>query len=500
MAHIGQFIDGKFEILQLIGRGGMSRVYLARDIHLGKKWVVKEIPGRINGEENALFMNAALSEAQIIMSLDHPSIVRIVDIFRDDQAVYIVEDYVQGKSLREITDSGGLRDAQILKDWSIQLCRILIYLHSRKPPVIYRDIKPENIILTDSGHLKLIDFGIARRYRKEKDRDTVYLGTVQYAAPEQYEEYRSQTDARTDIYGFGKTLEYLAAQSPGISDPVREVIQRCTRERPEERYQSAEELLQTLERIGSFRKRGPGRKILAGLLTVLFGTAAILLWRRTVDLSVERQMTFVMDQIAECGEDGIFSQEEEEQLLNLIVPHLEEWREKEGFAEMMYQMGSLYWNDYEYGRAEHVGAREAVRWFELAENEIAEAKLYLNMGSLQTDMDMTDPVTFRTGSGEEMFEKMFLMLNQAETDTIPYLLKLDACFLAAECTARYITLFQKDGIEGSDVQSLILRIRNCSGAATELSPAPEMSERLSVLLDQLEEMKTYYYGESQADE
>ena len=151
MAQIGQIVGGKYEILRLIDKGGMSRVYLARDVSMSKEWVVKEILKVIQDRDNTLSVSSALSEVDIVKDLDHPSIVRVVDIINDSRAVYIVEDYVCGHSLKEIADSGEYIDEHTLIDWMLQLTEVLIYLHSRNPAVIYRDIKPENVIMTESG-------------------------------------------------------------------------------------------------------------------------------------------------------------------------------------------------------------------------------------------------------------------------------------------------------------------------------------------------------------
>ena len=133
MARIGQIVDGKFRILRSVGHGGMSRVYLARDIRLEKKWIIKEIPKHGSGGKNSLLIQAALSEAQIIKSLDHPAVVRIVDITQDDHAIYIVEDYVEGIPLQEAVRERRPLEPEDLRNWAEQLCHVMIYLHSRKP-------------------------------------------------------------------------------------------------------------------------------------------------------------------------------------------------------------------------------------------------------------------------------------------------------------------------------------------------------------------------------
>ena len=140
MAQVGQIIDGKYEILKEVGKGGMSRVYLAMDQRLNKQWAVKEIQKRGRDENNEYVIQSAIAEANLIKSLDHPSIVRITDIIENEDVIYIVEDYIEGETLASILRREGAQPQERVIEWAIQLCEALQYLHSRKPAIIYRDI------------------------------------------------------------------------------------------------------------------------------------------------------------------------------------------------------------------------------------------------------------------------------------------------------------------------------------------------------------------------
>ena len=249
MAYGGQIIGGKYRIISLIDEGGMSRVYLADDAGLGKEWAVKEILKCKDGRDNSVGVEAAMREARIIKDLDHHCIVRIVDIIDTSEAVYIVEDLVRGVSLGEMIRNAGKITEEDILAWAGEMCSVLDYLHTRDPRIIYRDLKPDNIILTKSGHIKLIDFGIARQYKPEKDRDTECLGTAQFAAPEQYEDFGTQTDEKTDIYGLGCTMICLANACGSISHPLKKVIRKCTMTMPEDRYNSAAQVMADLEKL-----------------------------------------------------------------------------------------------------------------------------------------------------------------------------------------------------------------------------------------------------------
>ena len=258
MAEIGAIIQGKYEILKLIGKGGMSKVYLAMDQNLNKQWAIKEIEKRKNDKNNEVMIQSAIAEANMIKKLDHPALPRIVDILNREDVIYIVMDYIEGEPLSNILNKSGAQPQEMVIQWAKELCRVLDYLHTQNPPIIYRDMKPANIMLQPNGNIKLIDFGIAREYKEDNLADTISLGTKGYAAPEQFGG-RGQTDCRTDIYCLGVTLYHLLTghnpcEPPYELYPIRywnlqlsggleSIIQKCTQLNPEDRYQSCAELL-----------------------------------------------------------------------------------------------------------------------------------------------------------------------------------------------------------------------------------------------------------------
>lgn len=262
MAGKGNIIDNKYEILKEIGHGGMSVVYLAMDLRLNKQWAVKEIEKRSNDKNNQVVVQSLLVEAEMMKKLDHPALPRIVDIIDSGRTIYVVMDYIEGESLDRILEQNGAQPQELVIDWAKQLCDVLRYLHSQNPPIIYRDMKPANVMLKPEGNLKVIDFGIAREYKEHNLKDTVNLGTRGYAAPEQFGGM-GQTDARTDIYCLGATLYHLVTgQSPGeppyeikpirqwnptLSSGLEAIINKCTQANPDDRYQTCDELMYALE-------------------------------------------------------------------------------------------------------------------------------------------------------------------------------------------------------------------------------------------------------------
>ena len=213
MTHVGTVIEGKYEILKEIGRGGMSVVYLANDTHLNRNWAVKEVRKKGNGKNDEIVVNSLLAEANMVKRLDHPALPRIVDIIDNGSTIYIVMDFIEGESLDKILNEYGAQPEDKVIEWAMQICDVLSYLHSQKPPIIYRDMKPANLMLKPNGNISIIDFGIAREYKEQNLADTTVLGTKGYAPPEQYS---GQTDPRSDIFALGMTMHHLlTSMEPG---------------------------------------------------------------------------------------------------------------------------------------------------------------------------------------------------------------------------------------------------------------------------------------------
>lgn len=248
---------GKYRLLQIIGRGGTSVVYEGEDITGGVKFAVKEIsPEKTEGK-------MILAELKLQEKLFHPALPHIREVFREKEKIYVVMDLVEGIPLDRLLKEKGARPPEQAIEWCMQLCKVLIYLHGFRPPIIYRDMKPANLILQEDGRLKLVDFGTARQYSLWKRRDTMPLGTPGYAAPEQYR--GRQSSIRTDVYCLGVTFyQMLTGHNPGeppykmfgirkwnpkLSRKLDRIVRRCTAVNPRFRYRNCEKLLAALEKM-----------------------------------------------------------------------------------------------------------------------------------------------------------------------------------------------------------------------------------------------------------
>ena len=142
MANVGSVLAGKYEIVRLIGEGGMSRVYLAMDVKLNKQWAVKEIKPSDDPVTQKIVRDSLVTEMNMIKRLDHPALPRITDLVDEDGVLYVVMDYIEGESLQRILEAQGAQSQDDVIDWGKQLCDALDYLHTRTPPIVYRDMSP----------------------------------------------------------------------------------------------------------------------------------------------------------------------------------------------------------------------------------------------------------------------------------------------------------------------------------------------------------------------
>lgn len=303
MLQIGSVVDGKYKVLNKIGQGGMSVVYLALNERANKTWAIKEV--RKDGVQDfATVKQGLIAETNILKSLSHKYLPSIVDVIDDGDTFLIVMDYIQGKSLNTILKESMEQEGYPISvedtiSWGKQLCDVLYYLHTRPNPIIYRDMKPANVMLRPTGEISLIDFGTARVFKTGNSEDTTCLGTPGYAAPEQYGG-NGQSRPQTDIYCLGATLHHLiTGRNPAatpfnfpritqcrptlLEETPRElrntllglemIIDKCTQYEIADRYQSCAELKYDLEHPEELGL--PYRKKLRNKMVAFGGCAAM---------------------------------------------------------------------------------------------------------------------------------------------------------------------------------------------------------------------------------
>lgn len=295
---MSRILQGRYRILKTIGQGGAGAVHLCADLRLEeRRWAVKELvcsdPSQLTSA-----LQRFQREASLLAGLRHPNLPVIVDFFVEGDKQYLVREYIEGDTLAERIDKQGPASEGQAVEWALQMCQVLSYLHGQDPPIIYRDLKPQNIVLASapradanaSGEappeeLRLIDFGLARPMDRIR-RDTAAAGSVGYAAPEQWED--GEVTPRTDLYALGATLYFcltgrppspvagthrLTPLRPDLQKATEALILRCMQPIPEERPESAASLerelracLERAQRIApALEKPRRVRRVPAGL-------------------------------------------------------------------------------------------------------------------------------------------------------------------------------------------------------------------------------------------
>ena len=440
MLEIGSLVDGKYKILNKVGQGGMSVVYLAMNEKANKQWAVKEVrkDGVLDFES---VKQGLVAETDILKKLNHPNLPSIIDVIDTEDSFIIIMDYIQGNSLNRALEEFGAQPQEMVITWAKQLCDVLGYLHSRTPAIIYRDMKPSNVMLKPDGNITLIDFGTAREYKEKNLADTTCLGTVGYAAPEQFGGM-GQTDARTDIYCLGATLYHLVTGmnpceppyeikpireiNPSLSSGLERIILKCTQRNPEDRYQSCAELMYALEHYEEIddihrkkQKKKLGSFILTCSLTVLFGLVSvwgyisaenkksenyevILKSAQTTEDYYEAVLTdpTKVDAYTQLNkfltDDFILSKEEGQQLLKLqigldqkdmsgfsqnveVLKRLQN-EDPEGYQDVCYEIGQsfLFYYDVNVDRDRYSNAS---KWFSASKERYPIAGIYCDISS-----------------------------------------------------------------------------------------------------------------------
>jgi serine/threonine protein kinase len=265
---MNRLIKKRYEILGVLGKGGMGCVYKVLDRQQGGRVLaIKELrPGRMYGEKSREALIQFQTEAQILTRLTHPNLPKVYDYFSLSGAHYIVMEHIKGSSLEQVLSArrGKPVDERLALSWALQICRAMHFLSVQRPrPIVFRDLKPSNIMINRDNRIKLIDFGIARFFKEDKQEDTFVYGTPGYAAPEQYGS--GQTDARSDIFSLGATLHYcltgrnppeipqafpdVCQLNPKTSRETAAIVKKALEQDMDKRYQSAIEMKLAIQKV-----------------------------------------------------------------------------------------------------------------------------------------------------------------------------------------------------------------------------------------------------------
>ena len=400
-----KILNGRYEVLKCIHSKGMANVYIVQDTNLGI---------------------SLLQEANILRSLNHERIPRIVNIDDEGDSLFVVMDFLDGMTLKSFVDEKGKIPEEMAVKWMLQVVQTMGYLHSErahKKPIFYRDMKPDNLMIRPNGTINIFDFGISVRVESKDQLPDYTLGTPGYVAPEQKRK-DLPVDLRSDIYSMGMTFYFMLTGidprgflnsklkpvsdwSPEVSPALIKIIDKCLKENPKDRYQDCEELQYALEnyRFSDEKYKASARRkvfsvLIIGILGVLIGIGSIL----GVLIGIGSIIPFMLDKAEEDNvyqnailvakqsgrledydaaislrptelapyegyleaikQDGVFSQEEEGKLLNHINPNLQEIKGSGGYGKLAFEIGKLYWFYYQGSLSGESGSSLSIRWFE----------------------------------------------------------------------------------------------------------------------------------------
>jgi tRNA A-37 threonylcarbamoyl transferase component Bud32 len=252
---------GTLKVLRQLALGGLSALYLCQ-LEEKKLVVVKEAvipedsPENVRAKAQEMFER----EAKLLMKLDHPSIVKVLDCFVDNGRNYMMLEYISGQDIRQFIQQNGPQHEHVVVEWAVQIAGILKYLHEQDPPVIHRDLTPDNMVIREDGSVVLIDFGAANEFIGNSTG--TFVGKQSFIAPEQF---RGKAVPQSDIYAFGCTLyfmltgkepEALSTSAPrdlaeNINQDLNELVECCTQMEARDRYQTAAQMLPVLKRMAA---------------------------------------------------------------------------------------------------------------------------------------------------------------------------------------------------------------------------------------------------------
>lgn len=276
-----QAFTERYEIIECLSSTQQGETLLV----LGKADDAYYVAKRMDGETDA--------EAELLQRLSHPSLPKYAESISLDCEHILIREYMKGTPLDAYIRERPLSDRQIV-DVGIQLCDVLTYLHTQDPPIIHRDVKPQNVIMGENGRVTLIDFGIARIYKPDARKDTVFSGTNDFAPPEQYG--FSQTDARADVFSLGMLLKFLLTcgdMDAAISDKrLARVVKRCTAFAPDRRYRSAALVKKALL---LYNNRTPVRIAVIAAVALALAASFLLGWHTPTPEEIRAQKQAIYD-------------------------------------------------------------------------------------------------------------------------------------------------------------------------------------------------------------
>lgn len=429
-----ELINGRYKLIGQIGIGGSSSVYLVRDCRIGKNWAMKKIHKR-----DGLSVILASRELDILKSIDYPLFPKIIDAWQDKEGLYIISDYIEGISLDKVNADMIISRKQLYK-WSLSILDALNYLHGLSPPILYLDLKPENIILRVDGKISLIDFGIAGRITT----NALPFGTVGYAAPEQYLKNRDTIDEQTDIYAFGMTYYSLRCgiipdknpnvnfenviNSKVLSHKEKSFLKKCIAVDKQYRFKNIDKTIESFKQIETFHFKFKKINLVAWLI-LMIGIGAFFYQRVRANSLREDAARRMVTEADKYIEDGNYTKEG----LKIITTFINSGcLDDETEQEFIFEAAKNYFEI----QSEYVYAERYFR--KLNQEKFPEAKYYIELCKLEQSFDFDEE---KVGNCLGRFYK-------SQQGMAPSLQRFNNIFFIGNCYEKY-SLDEIEGIRKS---------------------------------------------------
>lgn len=506
-----KILNNRYEVIKVIHSSGMANVYMVEDSNLNKQWCLKEIIKSEAGKDEVEY-RSLIREANIMKRLNHSSIPRIVTIEEEGDSIFIIMDYVDGLSVKEWLLKKGSVDQKVAVSWIKQVCGVMIYLHNRKNPIFYRDMKPDNIMIQSDGNIKVVDFGISEIISENNKIIKEALGTRGFAAPEQ-KKRGEPYDLRSDIFGIGRTLYYMLTGlnpsvigenlasvrevNPSISVGLENIVNKCMEEDVSQRYQSVEEVLYDLQNYDkldeSYKKKLRMKvNLVWGIFVVSIASILLSFIPFGIDRSIKsseyntllevakksgsekdylvvlkanpKDIRGYMGYIDVIKQDGVFSIREEESILNSLNPELTTLRSSDDYGDLAYEMGRLYWFYYDDTLDNNMILSS--KWFEDAldynSDKSDEARVFYNLGNFKKNLSMA--IVEASDSG--MYKDYWDGLMEAKKYNTGEIVEVQINSAIIDAISSYAYRLKTDGVEFEEINSEIERIGKYLNEAT----------------------------------
>lgn len=537
-------LGGKYEVIKIIHTSGMANVYMVEDENLNKQWCLKEIIKSEAGR-NEIEYRSLIKEANIMKSLSHSSIPRIVSIDTEGDSIFIVMDFVDGISVKDWLVRRGSVEQTVAVAWMKQVCNVLLYLHTRKNPIFYRDMKPDNIMVQSDGNIKLLDFGISEIITKDNMVIKEALGTRGFAAPEQKVK-GSPYDLRSDIFGVGRTMYYMLTGlnpsvigeqnlrgirevNPSVSIGLERVVNKCMEEDVNKRYQSIEEVLYDIQNYNKldYNYRKKIRRKVDTVLFLLVGSVFITCmsvvpfmiqksrasdeYNTLVEVAmqsgrvedfkraIEKNPVGVepyLGYIDEIKSDGVFDKNEEKDILNYINPVLSDVKKERDYPELAYEMGKLYW--FYYDSDVDTNMTLSVKWFEDAKNggyNVDESTIMYDLGQFKKNISMSIAESSDSGMYKDYWDELMKAKSYNSGEIVE--LQINTAIINAISSNAY--RLRKDGVSLDELKSEVERVGDylkenspSEGKATKLYDTLE--SKYNMVSEDMDDLYRKYQG------